>query len=275
MLQSPSISPPREAFSSLRYEVTDRIGLVTFATPRSLNSITEARLADLEAVLTVAEGDRDLGALVITGEGRAFCVGLDLDLLDRAFDDLEYFERVVRRINAIITRLEALPIPTLAAINGFTRAGGFEISLGCDFILIADSAKYGDVHTDAGVLPACSSLRLARRIGEQKAKELLWTARWLDGQEAVEFGIARKAVPGDRLLEETIDFAKTLTDKPRTCLASIKSVFQQASAETIARGAEQELTAFVRYMREQPFGREGYRAFREGRPPSSIAQPNT
>jgi len=254
--------------SSLRYEVTDRIGLVTFATPAALNSITEARLADLEAVLTAAEADGNLGALIITGEGRAFCVGLDLNLLDRAFEDVGYFEQVVRRINAITTRLEALPIPTIAAINGFTRAGGFEMSLGCDFIIISDRAKYGDVHTDAGVLPACASLRLARRVGEQKAKELLWSARWLEGQEAVDFGIALKAVPADELLNESIAFARTLTDKPRACLASIKSVFQRASAEDTARGAELEIDSFLRYMREQPYGREGYRAFREGRPPA-------
>jgi enoyl-CoA hydratase/carnithine racemase len=256
------------SFKSLRYETDGRVAIVTFATPDTLNAITETRLDELEAVLDDIAADEEIGALIITGSGRAFCVGLDLDLLERAFNDLGYFEKVVRRVNGITTRLEALPIPTIAAINGYARAGGFEISLGCDFIVIADEARYGDAHTDAGVLPACASMRLARRIGDQKAKELLWTACWLEGQEAVDFGIALKAVPLASLMSDTLAFARTMTDKPRACLASIKSVFQQTQAAAIAAAAETELAAFVRYMREQPYGREGYRAFRENRQPS-------
>ncbi len=255
-------------FQSLRFEVTDRIGLVTFATPHKLNSITEERLADLEAVLTTVEADSDIGALILTGEGRGFCVGLDLDLLERAFADLIYFETVIRRLNAITTRLESLPIPTIAAINGYTRAGGFEISLGCDFIFVAHGANYGDVHTDAGVLPAFSTLRLSQRIGPQKAKELLWTARWLQGQELVDFGIALESVAPTELVATARAFASTLTDKPRACLAASKAVLQQASAEAIARDAELEIQSFMRYLKQYSYGEEGYRAFREGRPPA-------
>lgn len=255
-------------FDSLTYEVTGRVGLATFSTPDNLNAITEVRLHELERLLDLVAADESLGALILTGKGRAFCVGLDLHLLQRAFDDLAYFESVVRRINAVTTRLEALPIPTIAAVNGYARAGGFEISLGCDFIIIANEARYGDAHTDAGVLPACASMRLARRVGAQKAKELLWTARWLQGQEAVDFGIALKAVPQGDLLRESMAFARTMTDKPRACLASIKSVFQQTQAAAVAAGAETELTAFMRYMREHPYGREGFQAYLEGRAPS-------
>ena len=161
-------------FQTLRFEKTDRIGIMTFATPDNLNGITEQRLHEIEAVLTEVEADHDLGALIITGEGRAFCVGLDLGLLDRAFADLDWFDATVARMNRIITRLEQLDIPTITANNGFTRAGGFEISLGCDFMIVADEAKVGDVHTDAGVVPACVTLRLVRRVGLQNAKEILW-----------------------------------------------------------------------------------------------------
>jgi len=255
-------------YQTLRYERENRIGVMTFATPDMLNSLTEQRFAEFEAVLDEVEADAELGAFIVTGEGKGFCVGLDLSLLERAFDDIGYFDQVIHRLNAILLRLEALPIPTIAAVNGFARAGGFELTLGCDFMFVADEAKIGDVHTDAGVVPACVSLRLKRRIGEQKAKELLWTARWLRGPEAVAYGLALRSVPLATLVEEAKAFAATMTDKPRPALASLKTVFRQGEGLGVADGAELEMKSFVRYMSTEPYGREGYYAFREKRVPN-------
>jgi enoyl-CoA hydratase/carnithine racemase len=256
-------------YSSLVYERMDRVGIVTFNTPKRLNAISELRLDEMEAVLSDVEADTGLGALIITGgEGKAFCVGLDLELLDRAFSDMAYFEQVVRRVNGIITRLEALPIPTIAAVNGITRAGGFEFTMGCDFVIVADDAQYGDVHTDAGVLPAAASLRLKRRVGEQRAKEMIWTARWYTGPQAVEAGLALKSVPRGRLRAEAMAFALTMTDKPRAVIAASKRVFQLGVDAGLAEGVEIELRNFVHYLSTEGYGREGYRAYRERRPPS-------
>lgn len=255
------------AFETIRYEKAERIAVVTFATPGNLNAITAARLDELEAVLTDLERDEDIGALIITGEGRAFCVGLDLALLDRAFADLAYFDQIVGRMSRIISRLEALPIPTITANNGFTRAGGFEISLGCDFMIVADEAKVGDVHTDAGVMPACATLRLRRRVGEMRAKEILWTAKWYQGREAVDIGLAMKSVPLAALMDEAQAFARTMTDKPRATLAGLKQIMREGDGLSVADGAAMELAAFGHYNRSQPYGREGYTAFREKRLP--------
>ena len=196
--------------TTLRHDRADGIATVTFTTPDRLNAISEARLDDLEAVLDQVETDADTRVLIFTGEGRAFCVGLDLDLLDRAFGDLAYFEATVRRLARIIERIEALPIPTIAACNGYARAGGFELILGCDFLIIADEAKIGDAHTDAGVVPACVTLRLRRRIGAQRAKELILTARWLTGQEAVAYDLALKSVPLANLQERSLGLRPAL-----------------------------------------------------------------
>ena len=256
------------AFETLRYEKDGRIAVATFATPDNLNGITEQRLDELDAVIDDCEADEGIGALIITGEGRAFCVGLDLDLLDKAFGDLDYFDHIVGRMNRIITRLERLPIPTITANNGFTRAGGFEISLGCDFMIVADEAKVGDVHSDAGVVPACATLRLRRRVGDMRAKEILWTAKWYKGQEAVDIGLAMKSVPLATLLDEAKAFARTLVDKPRPTLAALKQILRDGDGMSIAEGAEMELGVFGHYNRTQPYGREGYTAFRERRVPN-------
>jgi len=256
------------SYETIRFEKIDRIGILTFATPENLNGITEQRLEEIEAVLSDVETDENVGALIITGEGRAFCVGLDLDLLDRAFSDLDWFDYIVGRMNGVITRLEQLDIPTIAANNGFTRAGGFEISLGCDFMIVADEAKVGDVHTDAGVMPACATLRLVRRVGLQNAKEILWAARWYKGQEAVDIGLAIKSVPLVNLRDEAIAYAKAMADKPRATLAVLKQVIRDGAQLSSAEGAKLELAAFSHYNRTQPYGREGYTAFREKRLPS-------
>ena len=256
-------------YTSLIYEKLDGIAIITFNTPKRLNAISELRLAEMESVLEELATDGSVSALIVTGgEGKAFCVGLDLDLLDRAFADMVYFEQVVRRVNGIIVRLEALPIPTIAAVNGITRAGGFEFTMGCDFVLVADEAQYGDAHTDSGVLPAAASMRLVRRVGEQLAKEMIWTARWYTGPEAVQAGLALKSFPRASLRAEAIRFARTMTDKPRAVIAASKRVFQDTVDVGLAEGVEVELRNFVRYMGTETWGKEGYTAFREGRPPS-------
>lgn len=254
-------------FQTLHFEKIDRICIMTFATPDNLNGITEQRLDEIEAVLTDVESDPEVGALILTGEGRAFCVGLDLGLLDRAFSDLDWFDHIVARMNRIITRLEQLDIPTIVANNGFTRAGGFEISLGCDFMIIADEAQVGDVHTDAGVVPACVTQRLVRRVGLQNAKEILWGAKWYKGPEAVAIGLAIKSVPLATLRDEAIDYAKGMTDKPRETIAVLKRLMSDGAQLSTADGATMELAAFGHYNRTQPFGKEGYTAFREKREP--------
>lgn len=256
------------AYTSLSFDVAEAIGVMTFTRPDRLNGISEERLAEMEAVLDRVERDPDIRALVITGSGKAFCVGLDLDLLDRAFDDIPYFEATVRRLSRIVMRIEALDIPTIAAVNGYARAGGFEMILGCDFLIMADEAMIGDVHTDAGVVPAFVSLRLKRRVGDQVAKDILWTARWYTGAEAVANGLALKSVPLATLVEDARAYAKSIVDKPRPAIAALKRIFIAGAQMGVADGTALELDSFVEYMSSQPYGREGYRAYREKRTPA-------
>lgn len=145
--------------ATLTFDVVEpRIGIVTFNTQDRLNSLTEQRLADIEAVLGDVEAYAALGALILHGGvGNAFCVGLDLELFDRAFNDIAYFESVVRRLNGIVLRLEALRIPTIAAVNGLRARRRIRDLHALRLHRDGDEARIGDVHTDAGVLPACTT----------------------------------------------------------------------------------------------------------------------
>lgn len=246
-------------YQSLMYEVRDRVAYVTFATPDRLNSITEERLGELASVIDELEMDESLNAVVISGQGKAFCVGLDISLLKKAFDDIGYFESVVRRLNALILRLEGLPIPVIGAVNGFARAGGFEIALGCDILLIANEAKIGDNHTHVGVMPGGGATqRLPRRIGSQRAKELIWTAKWLTGEQAVEYGLALRSVPLAELTQAVESLLSQLRDKPRAVLAVVKKTILDGEGRDIADGVAIEINNFVNYMDNEPYAREGF-----------------
>ena len=257
------------SFDTLAFEVRERVAYVRFTTPRQLNSIDEPRLAELRRVVDAVQGDAGIRALAFTGEGKAFCVGLNYDLLQKAFHDIGYFESVVRRFNAILLDLESLPVPVIAAVNGYARAGGIELALACDFILIADEAKIGDVHAQYGVMPGGGATqRLPRRVGEQKAKEIIYLANWLSGPEAAACGLALRSVPLAELPAAVESMLATLRHRPRALSAALKRCLHAARHLEGREGIEFETREFVRYMGQEPYGREGYRASLEGREPS-------
>jgi enoyl-CoA hydratase/carnithine racemase len=256
-------------FKTLTFDIRDRVGYVQFSTPDSLNSISEARIEDLERVVARVKENVGVRALTITGSGRAFCVGLDLELLKRAFADIGYFEKMIRRLQAVLLELEALPVPVIAAVNGYARAGGFELAIACDLMVIADEAKIGDRHTNLGVLPGGGiSQRLPRRVGEQRAKALVLLAPWLSGQQAVAYGLALRSVPLADLPGAVEEMLSELRHRPRECSAAIKSAMHAARTLDSAQAVEFEIRAFVEYMGKLPYGREGYEASLDGRAPS-------
>ena len=244
------------------------MGWVRFSRPDQLNSITEPVIAELELVLDRVRADPEIRVLVIRGEGRAFSVGLDLDLLARAFEDPDFFRRVLRRYHQLLLDLEALEVPVIAAVNGLARAGGFELLLACDLVVIAEDARIGDNHTGFGVMPGGgSTFRLPSRIGEQRAKELIFTARWVTAAEAVEIGLALQAVPAGRLDVAVEKLCSELVDKPRGVHGAVKSVMRDIRGLAFSEAVEVELAEFDRYVLGGTEAREGFHAFREGRDP--------
>ncbi len=254
---------------ALEYAVDRGIAHVRFVRPEQLNSIDDQLLDELTAVLAEAKADRSLRALCLTGSGRAFSVGLDLTLLERAFFDHPYWEKVLFRLNDCYLALEELPVPVVSSVNGLARAGGYEFTLASDLVLIADEAKIGDVHAPFGVPPGGgASYRLTRRVGEQRAKELILTGRWLTGTEAASYGLALRSVPLERLEEETEQLLDGFRSMSPTCLGVAKGMINTNRFLAGREAVESELGRFMAWAGSDPRAAEGMLAFQEKRTPS-------
>ncbi len=258
---------------TISYSVDRRVATIRFMRPEELNSITDDVLADLEAALIRANEDPELRALVLTGSGRAFSVGLDLELLERGFADLEYWSGVLHKLNDCYLRMEALPFPVISQVNGLARAGGYEFTLASDLVIMAEEARIGDVHAPFGVPPGGgASFRLARRCGEMRAKELILTGRWLDGKQAQEYGLVLRSVPLVDLPGAVEELLAQLRNKPRGSIAVAKAMME-ANRHLSGRAAvESELGRFVQWAKSEPLAAEGMRAFVEKRDPVWVTE---
>ena len=251
------------------YEPRDRIGYLTLNRPDALNAIDETVLESFPNVLETAVADQSIKALVISGAADVFCVGLDIDLLTHAFDDLNYFRNVLERFKNLLLQIEAAPLPVIAAVNGLVRAGGFELILACDLVIAADEARIGDTHLAFGIVPGGGATQRApRRLGHQVARELIFTGRWIKGTEAADIGLALKSVPTADLDASIEGLAEMLRPLSRPCLAETKAAINAGKDLPLEEGLDLELEHFIRFLEEEPTSREGYNAYIERREPS-------
>ena len=255
-------------YNNIILETSDRVATIRLNRPDALNALNMDLLAEFSHAVTAVGEDETLKALVIRGEGRAFCAGADLLFFDTVFDEISRLPPYVSLLNDSLFQLEELPIPTIAVVQGFALAGGLELALACDMVLAAEDARIGDQHANFGLMPGGGSTqRLPRRIGMQRAMELLTTGRWLSGSEAVDWGLALRAVPGDDLDAELEALLGQLRDKSRTGLGWIKSVTRQGRDLPLRPGVDRENMAFIQYFATSPHPREGIQAFKEKRKP--------
>jgi enoyl-CoA hydratase/carnithine racemase len=213
-------------------------------------------------------GDQALKALVVRGEGRAFCAGADLLYFESAFRQPDQLSAYLQRLNGCLFQLEGLPFPTIAVVHGYALAGGLELMLACDLSLAAEDARLGDQHANFGLMPGGGSTqRLPRRIGMMRAMELLTTGRWLSGAEAAAWGLVLRAVPAAALDAELERLVAPLRDKSRPGLGWIKSVARRGQDLPLRDGIALERQAFAQYVATSPHPAEGIQAFKEKRQP--------
>ena len=245
-------------------EKKDGIAVVTISRPEALNALNSIVIAELEQVVTELERDRDIRAMILTGEGRSFVAGADIG--EQYPLDLDGGRRWGQRGSALMRRIEKLEFPTIAAVNGFALGGGCELALSCDLILASEKAKFGQPEVGLGITPGFSGTqRLPRRIGIAKAKELIFSGRMIKADEAKEIGLANAVYPPETLMDAAMEMARSFAKNAPMAVKYAKACIDRGMQMDIDGGiaCENELFAMCFATADQ---KEGMGAFLEKRP---------
>ena len=254
------------AYETILFVKDGEVAIIKFNRPKALNAINPAVLAELNDALEKIEKDKAIRVLVLTGEGeKAFVAGADISVMVN-FSPLEAYT-FSRQGQDLLFKLEALPIPVIACVNGFALGGGTEIAMACDFIYASENAKFGQPEINLGIIPGFGGTqRLARLVGKAMAKELCMSGLMISAQEAKEIGLVNKVFPPDKLWEETMKTAKLLASKGKVSIRAVKHCIDRGLDVDLKSGCFLEADAFGLCM-ASPDGKEGLSAFLEKRKP--------
>ncbi len=254
-----------EEESPVLLETRGRVGLVTLNRPRQMNALNDALMDALGAALRAFDADEGIGAIVITGNAKAFAAGADIAAMaDWSYMDVVRSEFITRNWETI----RSVRKPVIAAVAGFAMGGGCELALACDIIVAAESARFGLPEVKLAMLPgAGGTQRLPRAIGKAKAMEMCLAARTLDAAEADRHGLVSRVVPDEALLAESLALASRIAGFSLPALIAIK--------ESVNRAFEGSLAEGIGFERRQLHARfasadahEGMKAFLEKRAPA-------
>jgi len=246
---------------------TSGVAIATLNRPDKFNCVSADLCRGLDAAMDAALADNAVRALVIRANGKHFCTGADLDEVMAARQDKAALAEFMSRGHRVMRRLETLPIPVVAAVSGLALAGGLELVLSCDVVFLAASGKIGDQHAQFGLVPGWGGTqRLPRLVGRRRALDLMYSARWLDAEEALSWGLANYVVPDDALQEAALDYARTLAKRNPEALAAMKRLVLDGLEENLTAGLWRELDEAAIALRSENTS-EGLAAFQERREP--------
>ncbi|MBT6283901.1 MAG: enoyl-CoA hydratase [Rhodospirillaceae bacterium] len=252
------------AYENILVETRGHVGLITLNRPKALNALSSPLMAELTEALDAFEADNNIRAMVLTGSEKAFAAGADIkEMQDKTWSEA-YMEDF---ISAGWERLTRCRKPVIAAVAGFALGGGCEVAMMCDFIIAADSAKFGQPEVNLGIPPgAGGTQRLTRFVGKSKAMEMCLTGRFMDAEEAERAGLVSRVVPADDLIADAVKTAEAIASKSMAANMIIKESVNRAYETTLSEGVR-----FERRMFHACFGsqhqKEGMAAFSEKRKP--------
>jgi enoyl-CoA hydratase len=245
-------------------EVKGRVALITLNRPKQLNALAPKLMQELGAALYGFDADDGVGAIVITGNDKAFAAGADIG----AMKDFDYQHAYKSNY---ITRdwehIRNVRKPVIAAVAGYALGGGCELAMMCDLVIAAESAKFGQPEINLGILPGSGGTqRLPRAVGKAKAMDLCLTARMMDAAEAERAGMVSRVVPNDKLMEEAMAVAEKIASYSLPVVMMIKESVNRAYESTLAEGVlfERRLFHAAFALDDQ---KEGMAAFVEKRKP--------
>jgi enoyl-CoA hydratase len=252
------------AHENIMVETRGRVGLITLNRPKALNALNDALMGELGEALSRFDADDAIGAIVLTGNDKAFAAGADIAAMkDWGYMDVYKGEYITRNWE----RLRSIRKPVIAAVAGYALGGGCELAMMCDIIIAAEGARFGQPEIKLGVVPgAGGTQRLPRAVGKAKAMDLVLTARMMDAQEAERSGLVSRVVPAERLLDEALAAAAQIAEFSLPSVMMAKEAVNRAYEAPLAEGILFERRAFHALFatRDQ---KEGMAAFLEKRKP--------
>ena len=251
-------------FKYILMDKKDGIATITFHRPEALNALNSEVLEELDKAVELVAADREVRVAVFTGEGKSFISGADINEMDqrRGVDIISYSGRGAD----VFRKVELLPKPTIAAVNGYAFGGGFKFILCTDIRIANEKAKLRLPEVTLGITPGFNGTqRLPKCVGMCRAKELIFTGRMLTAGEAFNLGILNKVVPADQLMEEVYKMASQIADNSSTAIAMAKAAMTAGESMDIEVGRNIEL-GYMAACFGTPDQMEGFASFKEKRP---------
>ena len=210
--------------------IDHRLATVTLNRPEKLNALNAELRATFVRTMQELRTNAEVGCVIITGAGRAFCAGLDLK-------ELSTTQLRDTGTANFVSVIEDMEVPTIAAVNGFAVTGGFELALACDMMIAAESAQFADTHARVGVMPGGGmTARLPQAVGIRKARELSLTGNYLTAQEAERWGLVNRVVPDKGLMDSTRELAKQILSCDPLMIRQLKRLYDLTSRANLADG---------------------------------------
>jgi len=222
-------------------EKSEKIAVVTLNRPEKLNALNRELRHEFCRTMQNLRTDPEVGCVIITGAGRAFCAGLDLrELSNESLED-------AGNVN-FVSVIEDMEVPVIAAVNGFAVTGGFELALACDIIIAAETARFADTHARVGVMPGGGmTARLPRAVGIRKARELSFTGNYLGAAEAERMGLVNRVVAADRLMSTAREMAGQILSSDPVIIRNLKRLYDLTSEASLGEALRIEQDFFRAY----------------------------
>ncbi len=241
----------------------ERVALITLNRPKALNALNDQLMDELGHALQSFDADDEIACIVITGSEKAFAAGADITMMAKYdFMDVYKGDYITKNWETI----RKVRKPVIAAVAGFALGGGCELAMMCDFIIAADTAKFGQPEIKLGIIPgAGGTQRLPRAVSKAKAMDMCLTARMMDAQEAERAGLVSRIVPADQLLTEALSAAKTIASMSLPIVMMVKESINTAYETSLSEGVHFERRLFHATFATDD-QKEGMAAFVEKRP---------
>jgi enoyl-CoA hydratase len=249
--------------SAIQTEVHGRAGLVRIHRPEAMNALNGAVMAELTQALETFDADPAVGAMVVTGDDRAFAAGADIkEMAEASAVEMLLSDRI-----GLWDRLRKIHKPIVAAVSGWCLGGGNELAMACDMIVASETAKFGQPEINLGVIPgAGGTQRLTRAVGKAIAMEVVLNNRTLSAEEAHRWGLVNRVVPVEAYLEEALRLANEIAGRAPLAVRLGKEAVNHAFESFLADGVADERRAFY-FLFSSHDQREGMQAFIDKRKP--------